>query len=374
MSRGYPGPPPDYAPGYGNPEYAHPPDGVVQSRLPSSTDSNLNWYMDPSHPNSEYATSSHMHGAPGSQSLSSYAGEKRRNKLGYHRTSVACNHCRRRKIRCIPSPSDFHGRCTNCIRLKKECSFIPTDQQASEQSRSYDPHSDGGIASNTSSPGPPGMETNSDYSSHVHPAFLSSRARDDDMKRVSNLAELSKVSRGGMHADSRFDFGDQTSRGYAPTSQNAPMHLGATNANEHWRRQHSGSTTNDPGQGRSFAPGTAPRQDLGWRGPLPPAPVFGDKAMGSSGRIGSAPLRPGLDANPPSAPNYADASNAPMGAPMHDVPIPYPPMQPRPLPSQSLGRWHRQDSASEPQSGYPPWMYPHGSSGNAMPGNGSSEN
>lgn len=38
-------------------------------------------------------------------------------------------HCRRRKIRCIPSPSDSQGRCINCIRLKKECSFHPVDQQ-----------------------------------------------------------------------------------------------------------------------------------------------------------------------------------------------------------------------------------------------------
>ena len=37
--------------------------------------------------------------------------------------------CRRRKIRCIPSPFDNQGRCTNCIRLKKECSFYPVDQQ-----------------------------------------------------------------------------------------------------------------------------------------------------------------------------------------------------------------------------------------------------
>ncbi|CAH0026621.1 unnamed protein product [Clonostachys rhizophaga] len=369
MSRGYPGPPPDYGPGYGNPEYAHPHDGVAQSRLPSSTDPNLRWYMDPSLPNSEYATNPHMHGGPGSQSLSGFAGEKRRNKLGYHRTSVACNHCRRRKIRCIPSPHDFHGRCTNCIRLKKECSFIPTDQQASEaQSGSLDPHSDGGIASNTSSPGPPGMETNSDYSSHVHPAFRAEPSSPWSQPDDRNP----NISRGGMHSDSRFDFGDQTSRGYAPTSQNSPMHLGATNNNEHWRRQHSGSTTNDPGQGRPFVPGTTSRQDLGWRGPLPPAAVFGDKATGSSGRVGNPLVRPGIDAIPSSAPNYADARNTRMGAPMHDVPIPYPPMQPRPLPSQALGTWHRQDSASEPKSGYSPWMYPNSSTGNA--GNGSSEN
>ncbi|KAK4239718.1 hypothetical protein C8A03DRAFT_42717 [Achaetomium macrosporum] len=57
------------------------------------------------------------------------SGERRRNKLGYHRTSVACGHCRRRKIRCVPSQNDVQGRCINCIRLKKECSFYPVDQQ-----------------------------------------------------------------------------------------------------------------------------------------------------------------------------------------------------------------------------------------------------
>ncbi|KAK8009741.1 natural resistance-associated macrophage protein-domain-containing protein, partial [Apiospora arundinis] len=55
--------------------------------------------------------------------------EKRRNKLGYHRTSVACDHCRRRKIRCTLQPADPGRRCMSCIRLKKGCSFCPVDQQ-----------------------------------------------------------------------------------------------------------------------------------------------------------------------------------------------------------------------------------------------------
>ncbi|KAI9053602.1 hypothetical protein LZ554_002556 [Drepanopeziza brunnea f. sp. 'monogermtubi'] len=55
--------------------------------------------------------------------------EKRRNKLGYHRTSVACGHCRRRKIRCIAAPGDAHNRCSNCIRLKKDCQFFAVDAQ-----------------------------------------------------------------------------------------------------------------------------------------------------------------------------------------------------------------------------------------------------
>ncbi|KAL7784074.1 hypothetical protein V8C37DRAFT_406464 [Trichoderma ceciliae] len=63
-----------------------------------------------------------------SQSLAPQMGEKKRNKLGYHRTSIACGHCRRRKIRCIISSED-QNRCVNCIRLKKDCSFHPVDQQ-----------------------------------------------------------------------------------------------------------------------------------------------------------------------------------------------------------------------------------------------------
>ncbi|ETN40739.1 uncharacterized protein HMPREF1541_05019 [Cyphellophora europaea CBS 101466] len=56
------------------------------------------------------------------------AADKKRNKLGYHRTAVACGHCRRRKIRCIAALDDTTGRCQNCIRLKKECHFFPVDQ------------------------------------------------------------------------------------------------------------------------------------------------------------------------------------------------------------------------------------------------------
>ena len=79
---------------------------------------------------------------------SSSSDNKKRNKLGYHRTSVACGrsffffspihasiftdnvvHCRRRKIRCLVAANDAQGRCENCIRLRKECQFFPVDQQ-----------------------------------------------------------------------------------------------------------------------------------------------------------------------------------------------------------------------------------------------------
>ncbi|KAF9698308.1 hypothetical protein EKO04_003666 [Ascochyta lentis] len=58
---------------------------------------------------------------------------KARNKLGYHRTSVACGHCRRRKIRCLLAPDDPQGRCSNCIRLKKECNFYPVEHSLDTQ-------------------------------------------------------------------------------------------------------------------------------------------------------------------------------------------------------------------------------------------------
>ncbi|PYH47867.1 putative C6 finger domain protein [Aspergillus saccharolyticus JOP 1030-1] len=61
--------------------------------------------------------------------MESSAADKKRNKLGYHRTSVACVHCRRRKIRCLVAADDAQGRCENCIRLRKECQFFPVDQQ-----------------------------------------------------------------------------------------------------------------------------------------------------------------------------------------------------------------------------------------------------
>jgi len=83
------------------------------------------------------------------------ATEKKRNKLGYHRTSVACSHCRRRKIRCIPSANDPQGRCANCIRLKKDCSFILTEQQQGSDARhrgSAQPSADPRSSSQASSP------------------------------------------------------------------------------------------------------------------------------------------------------------------------------------------------------------------------------
>lgn len=110
----------------------------------------------------------------GSDAASSLS-EKRRNKLGYHRTSVACGmcpctfelygfanlcpavHCRRRKIRCLLASEDPQNRCSNCIRLKKECNFFPVDQQPQNERRprtgsKMEGQSGAGSVSSSSSP------------------------------------------------------------------------------------------------------------------------------------------------------------------------------------------------------------------------------
>ncbi|KAK5458178.1 hypothetical protein LTS15_004257 [Exophiala xenobiotica] len=75
------------------------------------------------------------------------AADKKRNKLGYHRTAVACGHCRRRKIRCVPAFDGTAGRCQNCVRLRKDCQFYPVDQQTQS------PTPDTGTRSRTKSEG-----------------------------------------------------------------------------------------------------------------------------------------------------------------------------------------------------------------------------
>jgi hypothetical protein len=123
-----------------------------------------------------------------------------RNKLGYHRTSVACSkytplspslpvptthnsiggrlkldgeaHCRRRKIRCQPQAADMQGRCSNCIRLKKDCSFYSVGQEppaGTGQKAGARPSGGPKIASASSSPAiatghPPEISTHAPYS------------------------------------------------------------------------------------------------------------------------------------------------------------------------------------------------------------------
>ncbi|KAF2773696.1 hypothetical protein EJ03DRAFT_104916 [Teratosphaeria nubilosa] len=69
--------------------------------------------------------------------------DKKRNKLGYQRISIACAHCRRRKIRCLVAEGDPQSRCQNCIRLKKECVFYPVDQQSAIENKHDPSHKSG---------------------------------------------------------------------------------------------------------------------------------------------------------------------------------------------------------------------------------------
>ncbi|KAK4105302.1 hypothetical protein N658DRAFT_482821 [Parathielavia hyrcaniae] len=99
------------------------------------------------------------------------AAERRRNKLGYHRTSVACGHCRRRKIRCIPSPNDVQGRCINCIRLKKECSFFPVDQQPPVDTRQKSGSRSSVGPQVSSSSSPPAMQAGLPSDGHAQQSY-----------------------------------------------------------------------------------------------------------------------------------------------------------------------------------------------------------
>ncbi|ODQ56249.1 hypothetical protein SAICODRAFT_68608 [Saitoella complicata NRRL Y-17804] len=52
---------------------------------------------------------------------------KPKNRLGYHRTSIACSYCRRRKIRCIRPENSESSPCNNCVRMHRECIVKPVE-------------------------------------------------------------------------------------------------------------------------------------------------------------------------------------------------------------------------------------------------------
>ncbi|TIA30515.1 hypothetical protein D6C79_09648 [Aureobasidium pullulans] len=107
--------------------------------------------------------------------LSPTALDKRRNKLGYQRISIACSHCRRRKIRCVLAESDDMGRCNNCIRLKKECVFYPVDSAGGPESRAQTKGSkDSSVISNSPSEmHPPGSKLEHDHETGRFPHLAS---------------------------------------------------------------------------------------------------------------------------------------------------------------------------------------------------------
>ena len=66
----------------------------------------------------------------------------------------SAGHCRRRKIRCLLPADEGAVRCTNCIRLKKECLWATPDQQRGRPTnyRPASPSRLDSIASDLSSP------------------------------------------------------------------------------------------------------------------------------------------------------------------------------------------------------------------------------
>ena len=77
-------------------------------------------------------------------------------------TLLDAGHCRRRKIRCLLATEDSQGRCSNCIRLKKDCNFFPVDQQALPEKTRQGSKTDSmsGVTSTSTSSSPsPGLST-----------------------------------------------------------------------------------------------------------------------------------------------------------------------------------------------------------------------
>ncbi|KAH4216220.1 hypothetical protein HBH98_112350 [Parastagonospora nodorum] len=129
---------------------------------------------------------------------------KPRNKLGYHRTSVACGHCRRRKIRCLLASEDPQGRCANCIRLKKECNFYPVEHNP-------DAPSSQALGSKDTSPVQP-----------LTPAASSPRHPQSGEKVVDFRAPLHAVSSNtgyGFQTDSEMDPRQGPNSGRMPVQQ-----------------------------------------------------------------------------------------------------------------------------------------------------------
>ncbi|KAI1267099.1 hypothetical protein F5Y18DRAFT_328101 [Xylariaceae sp. FL1019] len=80
-------------------------------------------------------------------------GEKKRNRLGYARSNMACGNCRKRKIRCQAIKND--DRCYQCVRLKKPCAYYAVDQGPTDPSimkNGLRPDTRAVLASTTTSP------------------------------------------------------------------------------------------------------------------------------------------------------------------------------------------------------------------------------
>ncbi|KAL2756246.1 hypothetical protein ACRALDRAFT_2027820 [Sodiomyces alcalophilus JCM 7366] len=239
-------------------------------------------------PHSSNASEHHQIGLPG---------EKKKNKLGYHRTSVACGHCRRRKIRCIPSASDEQGRCVNCIRLKKECSFYPVDQAPPSDARpkasSRASTAGSKVASSSSSPAlstqpyPGPVATSNPQMNPQHALAVEPPGPGIESPREAIVASNSAHPSPGT-----FDFAAQGLAGWvsqdaSPNSAPKPLGMGAP-----WISPYTAQTPQATaawnGALHHADPGSTPGEDMAsWSsyapGPAPPRSMpFGHEGHGSS--------------------------------------------------------------------------------------------
>jgi hypothetical protein len=218
--------------------------------------------------------------------------ERRRNKLGYHRTSVACSHCRRRKIRCIPSTSDVHGRCASCIRLKKDCSFIPAEQQGSELHQKESSQGPIDIKGVSSPPSPTASGEGSDKSGRRTYSSVGS-THSTSTQSTTGLPDRPDIhgdTANGTRSSSSFEYGVQSVSGtMAPRYSDKPR---ATHLESSMNPYYNGYSQGPP-LPSVYPPGEplSSRNGPGW---APMAPPIRSVSYGGEhlGEHGSAPYLP----------------------------------------------------------------------------------
>ncbi|KAL7971808.1 hypothetical protein HDV63DRAFT_305226 [Trichoderma sp. SZMC 28014] len=233
-----------------------------------------------------------------SQPLAPQMNEKKRNKLGYHRTSIACGescHCRRRKIRCIISSED-QNRCVNCIRLKKECSFHPVDQpQSYDQKLPPQTPTGSSIATASSSPAiSRGSSVDQGSQRQTYPAI--------PVAQVPNMGASTPQSEyfpptlegpaNSMQSGASYSVSEQPSRSWV-SSDTDPSAMSKPRGQNMWQQSYQGDVS--MGLGGQISPYTDPNtvpgawansnfghgNEMGWNSGMPPPP----RSMSFSGEI-----------------------------------------------------------------------------------------
>ncbi|OAQ95988.1 hypothetical protein LLEC1_01663 [Akanthomyces lecanii] len=295
------------------------------------------------------------------------AGEKKRNKLGYHRTSIACSndalgHCRRRKIRCIVSP-EMQNRCINCIRLKKDCSFFPVDQQSGGDSQGKSTGQETGSSTAHS-------QSSSPILGPGHPAVMPSGSMygtgpmQDAIGHAASTVGYASVAGEGLGiptpADQNFVISSESSLAWGSAEPRPVAMPGSMDVGYGWRPYGSvsGSTEHiSPfGPGPTTAsnwmaatPGTPQLNDWTWDNGMPP--TIPARSMSFSGELLGHPP-PQLVPVPSNAPPYSTRGRPIIGNAFSSPITPAPGLHH--LPSQagdSSGTWgeQRQQMFHQPQ-------------------------